>query len=61
MALSKAAIRFAREKLKKLNERAKRESAAAREKIPVRGPFDRIRQMDPEPTRHAQDKRRSGR
>ncbi len=61
MALGKAVIEAARKKLKKLNDRAKRESAAKREKIDVANPFGKIRQLDPEPTRHAQDKRRSGR
>ncbi len=61
MALGKAVIEAARKKLKKLNERAKRESAAKLEKREGANPFGKIRQMDPEPTRSAQDRRRAGR
>ena len=61
MALGGAIIEAARKKIKKLNERAKREAAARQKKQEGANPFGRIRQLDPEPTRHAQDKRRSGR
>ncbi len=47
--------------IKKLDERASRESAAKRKKIDVGSPFGRIRRLDPEPTRSAQDRRRAGR
>ena len=47
--------------IKKLNERAKRESAAKREKIDVAPVFGRIRRLDPEPVRTAQDRQRAGR
>ena len=61
MALGKAVIEAARKKLKKLNERAKREAAARQGPREGANPFSRIRRLDPEPTRIAQDRQRAGR
>ncbi len=47
--------------IKKLDERATRESAAKRGKSEGANPFGRLRRLDPEPTRSAQDRRRAGR
>ncbi len=54
-------IKRIKKTIKKLDERAKRESAARQKKREGANPFGRIRRLDPEPTRSAQDRRRAGR
>lgn len=57
----KKIVKIIKKGFKKLNERAKRESAAKQKKREGANPFGKIRQLDPEPTRSAQDRRRAGR
>ncbi len=57
----KAVVGLIKKGFKALGAKAKRDAAARQKKRPERGPFDRLRQLDPEPTRSAQDRRRAGR
>ena len=57
----KAVVGLIKKGIKKRGDKAKRDAAARQKKREGANPFGNIRRLDPEPTRHAQDKRRSGR